>query len=331
MAKPVTLLRIFLAAPSDIGDEVGVAFEVIHEWNDVHGSSMSAMLKLVSWKTDCAPAAGDRPQAIINEQALDESDILVGIFWSRFGSPTGVADSGTEEEVRRSVAVGRRVMLYFSQRPIPAERHDAEQHQKVIRFKDEFKARGLYWTHSSTSEFRELFRKHLPLAVHEVLRRLRSEAVTPPPASNTVNFTGSNQGIVANQVVNSQVTVKLTKKRGQKMAHPDGTIGSDVNRGNYVRYLTKRYNEFREKDANFGSFRPFHYSVIHKNIEAEFGSPTNFLPVTMFDAVVEYLHGRIDDTILGRNNRKKGIPNFKSFQGFLDEQASKARPRKPKS
>lgn len=112
------------------------------------------------------------------------------------------------------------------------------------------------------------------------------------------------------------------------MAHPEGTIGSDVNRGNYLRYLTKRYNEFREKDASFGSFRAFHYSVIHKNIESKFGSPTNFLPVAMFDAVVEFLHSRINDTILGRNNRKKGIPNFKSFQEFLDEQAAKARPRK---
>jgi hypothetical protein len=66
------------------------------------------VIQLVRWKTDSAPAAGERQQAIINGQALDTSDILVGIFWSRFGSPTGVAESGTEEEIHRSVSLGRR-------------------------------------------------------------------------------------------------------------------------------------------------------------------------------------------------------------------------------
>lgn len=323
MANPVTLLRVFLAAPGDIQEELAVVFDAINDWNDLHGPAHSAILKLVRWKTDCAPAAGDRPQAIINQQALDSSHILVGIFWSRFGNPTGVAESGTEEEIRRSIAAERRVMLYFSERPIPDDRIEMVQQGKIHRFKREFKTKALYWTYAETETFRELFRRHLALAVQDILRRLRSDAVGPA-SPLSLHFTVTNSGIVANQVLNPVVTVKMPRKRSKQMAYPEGTIGADVSRRNYVRYLTKQYNEFREADANFGSYQPFHFSVIHKNIESEFGSPTHHLPVQLFESVAEYVQGRIDNTILGRNNRRKGVPNFKWFDEFLSEQASKA-------
>lgn len=323
MANPVTLLRVFLAAPGDIQEELAVVFDAINDWNDLHGPAHSAILKLVRWKTDCAPAAGDRPQAIINQQALDSSDILVGIFWSRFGSPTGVAESGTEEEIRRSIAAERRVMLYFSERPVPNDKLSAVQQRKIRRFKQEFKTKALYWTYPEIEAFGELFRRHLALAVQDILRRLRSDAVGPtsPPS---LHFTGTNSGIVANQVMNPVVTVRMPRKRSKQMAYPEGTIGADVSKRNYLRYLTKQYNDFREADARFGASRPFHYSVIHKNIESEFGSPTYHLPVQLFERLAEYVQGRIDNSILGRNNRRNGIPNFKSFDEFLSEQASKA-------
>lgn len=224
MANPVTLLRVFLAAPGDIQEELAVVFDAISDWNDLHGPAHSAILKLVRWKKDCAPAAGDRPQAIINQQALDSSDILVGIFWSCFGSPTGVAESGTEEEIRRSVADDRRVMLYFSERAIPTDRVDVAQQRKIHRFKQEFKTKAIYWTYAETEAFRELFRRHLALAVQDILRRLRSDAVRPasPPS---LRFTGTNSGIVANQVMNPVVTVKMPRKRSKQMAYPEGTIG----------------------------------------------------------------------------------------------------------
>ena len=214
-------------------------------------------------------------------------------------------------------------MLYFSERPIPDDRIEMVQQRKIHQFKQEFKAKSLYWTYAETETFGELFRRHLSMAVQDILRRQRSDAVGPIPSS-TIRFTGTNNGIVANQVMNPVVTVKMPRKRSKQMAYPEGTIGADVSRRNYVRYLTKQYNEFREADANFGSYRPFHFSVIHKNIESEFGSPTYHLPVQLFERLAEYVRGRIDNTILGRNNRRKGIPNFKSFDQFLSEQASKA-------
>jgi hypothetical protein len=39
---------------------------------------------------------------------------LIGVFWTRVGTPTGIAESGTLEEIERVAAEGKLVMLYFS-------------------------------------------------------------------------------------------------------------------------------------------------------------------------------------------------------------------------
>jgi hypothetical protein len=84
-----------------------------------HGAAQGMMAEPTGWRTHAHPEVGTRPQELINRQALDAADVVVGIFWSRFGTPTGKAESGTEEDIRRSIAAGKKVMLCFSDRPIP--------------------------------------------------------------------------------------------------------------------------------------------------------------------------------------------------------------------
>ena len=59
-----------------------------------------------------------RPQAAINDELVRTSDVLVGMFWTKLGTHTGVAESGTVEEIDQFVAAGKPAMLYFSRRPI---------------------------------------------------------------------------------------------------------------------------------------------------------------------------------------------------------------------
>lgn len=72
------------------------------------------------WETAAVPTYGDHPQHIINKQILERSDLLVALFWTRIGSPTPSASSGTIEEIREFVRLKgpKRVMLYFCTRPI---------------------------------------------------------------------------------------------------------------------------------------------------------------------------------------------------------------------
>ena len=315
------MIRVFWSAPSDIADEHDAFFDTISEWNSVHSAAQSALLKPVAWKTDTFPDAG-RPQAVINEQLLDASDILVAVFWSRFGTPTGVADSGTEEEIRRSVAAGRPVMLYFCEREIPPGASDADQLRRLSRFKEEFRRTALVYPYRGTEDFRRAFAQHLAMAVNVVLKRQRSDYVgvaAPQPASpqNVVSFSGGHN---VGTVVNQTVIHKYTGKRKPPKGYPEGSIGADLHKRNYVRSLTKRYNEYLEGDPSYGRFERFSYGFINKRIEHVFGNPANLCPVESFEAICDFVKDYIDGTIQGKVNRKRGIPNYKTFDEFLAEQ-----------
>jgi hypothetical protein len=103
--------RILVASPSDVDEERDIVSSVIQGWNDLHSSTRKIVLLPLRWETHTAPEYGVRPQEVINKQIVDDCDLLVGIFWTRIGSPTGIADSGTLEEIERVAKSGKPVML----------------------------------------------------------------------------------------------------------------------------------------------------------------------------------------------------------------------------
>ena len=119
--------------------------------------------------------------------------------------------------------------------------------------------------------------------------------------------------------VGDRVTVRVSKGSKRPASYPEGCIGANLAKRNYVKYLVERYNHYREADGRFGRTTRFHYSVLFKNIEATFKAPTYFIPENRFGELVDYLHDRIDNTILGRVNHKRGIPNYESFDEYVME------------
>jgi hypothetical protein len=104
-----------------------------------------------------------RAQEAINRQLIDKADIIVAIFWSRFGSPTGVADSGTVEEIERGIRKKKTVMVYFSDlEPLPPDTRTA-QLELLENFKS--KMTGLWSAFQSRQKFKELFAGHLVAAL----------------------------------------------------------------------------------------------------------------------------------------------------------------------
>ena len=91
-----------IASPSDISSEREIVRDVLYEWNVVHSEDKKIVLMPVGWETHAHPAMGDRPQEIINKEVLAGCDLLVAVFWTRIGSPTGVSASGTVEEIDKS-------------------------------------------------------------------------------------------------------------------------------------------------------------------------------------------------------------------------------------
>jgi hypothetical protein len=109
------------------------------------------------------------------------------------------------------------------------------------------------------------------------------------------------------------------KGRIRLREYPEGCIGADLAKRNYVEYLVERYNHYREADARFGPTGGFRYSGLFKDVESKFKTPTYLIPEGRFEELVDYLHSRIDNTILGRVNSKRSIPSYESFDEHVME------------
>jgi hypothetical protein len=140
---------------------------------------------------------------------------------------------------------------------------------------------------------------------------------------NALNVSGGNLAGAAIHV-GDLVNVRVSKGSKRPASYPEGCIGANLAKRNYVKYLVERYNHFREADARFGRATYFHYSVLFKNIETTFKAPTYFIPESRFEELVDYLHHRVDNTIPGRVNNKRGIPNYESFDEYVMEHMGSA-------
>jgi hypothetical protein len=159
--------RLFVASPSDVKPERKAISHVVAEINQTHGKPLGYSLELLRWETHVVPGAG-RPQAVINEQ-IGEYDVFVGIMWRRFGTPTGVAGSGTEEEYRNAYRLWEHknsipIMFYFCQKPfMPRQLDEIDQLRSVLLFRQELERKALVWEYAGPKLFADEIRKHLCL------------------------------------------------------------------------------------------------------------------------------------------------------------------------
>jgi hypothetical protein len=151
--QTITLYRIFLAAPSDVTEELVVVEGIVRDWNLQHGQGRGVRVELVNWRTHTRPATGKRPQAIVNKQAFDLCDIVIAIFWSRFGTPTRRAKSGTEEEIQRGIKQRKPVLVYFSDRPARGQK--PVEHSRIEKFKRRFGQRALFGSYNTFGTFED--------------------------------------------------------------------------------------------------------------------------------------------------------------------------------
>jgi hypothetical protein len=169
MAYSARVYRVLIASPSDVSQERDIAVRVIQEWNDLNSAERQIVILPLKWETHSAPEFGKRPQEVINRQVVDLCDLVVGIFWTRIGSPTGKADSGTLEEIERVAREGKKVMLYFSRVKQDPEGLDLEQLAKLRDFKTTVSPKALVETYSDPIEFHDKLAKHLEIQLRELV------------------------------------------------------------------------------------------------------------------------------------------------------------------
>lgn len=167
MSFQAIVFKIMIASPSDVTAERNIIRDVLSEWNAINAEKNGIVLLPVSWESHSTPEMGDRPQAIINKQILKDSDLLVGVFWTRIGTDTGEYISGTVEEIEEHIKLGKPIMLYFSQVPVLPDSVDPDQYNKLREFRDSCKERGLFQTYSDLDDFRSKFYRQLQLILNK--------------------------------------------------------------------------------------------------------------------------------------------------------------------
>lgn len=167
MAYLASVLHVMIASPSDVPEERAFARDVINEWNYVNAQTKQAVLLPIAWETHAAPNLGVPGQQQINANLLDSCDLLVGIFWSRIGTSTDEAQSGTVEEIEKQVKAGKPAMLYYSKRPLP-QNHDRQQFDALQQYLARWRPLGIAWPYNDPNEFRKLFVSQLQITLNAI-------------------------------------------------------------------------------------------------------------------------------------------------------------------
>lgn len=178
MSYTATVIPVMIASPSDVLSERNIARQIIGDWNDVNSMAAKTILTSVGWDSHASPDLGGRPQKLINERILKDCDLLVGIFWTRLGTPTGEFESGTVEEIRTHLATGKPAMVFFSNVPVAPQSLDAKQYDELQKFRTWCQTAGLISTYDNLPDFEKKFAKGLQihLATHPYLEGLRRRA-----------------------------------------------------------------------------------------------------------------------------------------------------------
>jgi hypothetical protein len=194
MPRNADVYDVFIASPGDAGVERGIISDVILSWNAVFSKTKSVVLQPIKWETHIHPALLGRPQKIINEKILMESDLLISVFRHRLGSSSGAYISGTIEEIEEFRRAGKSVLLYFFDTPpddetksgffgkfsvdywIQYSSRKRSYENRLRDFNDLLKYRSLYMglgiigSYKTTQEFREKINHDLSLVMEGVTR-----------------------------------------------------------------------------------------------------------------------------------------------------------------
>jgi hypothetical protein len=158
-----------LVSPSDIKEERQICINTIVEWNAINAEALDTIFNIIGWDINAHPATGIPPQEILNKQLLEKADILIGLFWTRIGTPTKKYNSGSVEEIMEHIRSGKPALIYFSSVPIMPGSVDVEQFNKLMDFKNSIKNQSFYKEYSDINEFQRIIFKDIQSLVNSEL------------------------------------------------------------------------------------------------------------------------------------------------------------------
>ena len=128
-----------------------------------------------------------------------------------------------------------------------------------------------------------------------------------------INFNNTvDNAVIGN---NNKIVINQTRKKVVQK-YPDGCIGSDTVKANYIGHLVSRYNEYKEYEVGKGQVK---YAVFASQLKKRYKiAPTRTLynlHINKFDELASYIQMRIDGTKLAKIKGKEH-KNYSTFEEF---------------
>lgn len=180
MPYTVQGIRVLMSGPSDVKRDRDGLLRAIEAWNMTHSERLGVVLVPRRWE-NVAPGVGTDPQAVVGRSIVQDCDMLIGLAWTRLGTPTPRDESGTAEEIRECIQAGKPVMLYHCRRPVELGTVDHEQVAALNTFLDEVKHAALVPDYADIEELVGRFPNDLTQIVEQNLKEWGALPSTPPP------------------------------------------------------------------------------------------------------------------------------------------------------
>lgn len=198
MARDIRVFDLFAASPGDVAEERERLEIVIRELNETWQSRLGVQLNLMRWETHAYPGFGDDAQDVINQEMPETLDLFIGILWSRIGTPTNRAESGTLEEFEHACAQWKedsnsiKLLIYFKKAALGIDDIDPDQISRVRAFERSLSEKGgFYWKFDTSDNFETIVRKHLALLAQELAEDPEGgarRAIAPSPARTSAEL-----------------------------------------------------------------------------------------------------------------------------------------------
>ncbi len=228
MNQPVYPLKVVVASPGDVQPERDALPAVFEELNRGIAAERGLRLELIRWETDAHPGFDpDGPQGLIDPLLrIEDCDVLIGIFWKRFGTPVKDADSGTEHEFRLAYKAwketGRpQIFVYFNHQPYaPKSAAEVEQWHKVLAFKESFPTEGLWWGYEGATDFERKVRQHLTNFIRQLPKPGKRPRKNPSQTLSAKKAVRSNAELF--QAYRDRLAEKVSRVRllGEDQSRP---------------------------------------------------------------------------------------------------------------
>lgn len=163
------ILRLVVASPGDVTSERDLLPSVVEEVNRGVAADRGLHLVLTRWATDMHPGFHvEGPQGLIDPILnITDCDLVLGIFWKRFGMRTPYGYNDTEHEFGLAHQAWRekgrpQIFVYFNEKAYtPKSIAETEQWGQVLQFRERFPKEGLWWPYKGKIQFEKLVRNHL--------------------------------------------------------------------------------------------------------------------------------------------------------------------------